>query len=129
MNNRRNTRQRDLILEIVRTMRSHPSADEVYAVAKHSLPSISMGTVYRNLRLLVEEKHLKEVRIGGNASRFDAILDEHEHFHCDNCGKLIDIPTGALTTDLTNKQELAGCSIKGYTLQIHGLCPDCAVQG
>ena len=89
----RQTRQRRLIYEAVATTSSHPTAEWVYATVRRALPRISLGTVYRNLQVLVEQGRLKAWSRGG-ATRFDADLAPHDHFFCQSCGLLLDLPPG-----------------------------------
>ena len=61
----RKSRQRDLILEELRSVRKHLSADEVYALVRRKLPRISLGTVYRNLEVLTEMGEIQTLELGG----------------------------------------------------------------
>ncbi len=124
--NRRTTKQRDIILRIVRDSHSHPTADDVYSQAKAAMPALSLGTVYRNLRLLADEGTIKEVHFEGSANRFDGMTNTHEHFICNSCGKIADIePTlGNVTTSQLHGQ-MVGSLVQSYSLNYYGLCSDC----
>ena len=87
---RRNTQQRNIIYDIVASRNTHPTADWIYEQAKKQIPNISLGTVYRNLKVLVEEGKILEIN-DGKVSRFDANISLHHHFKCENCGSLYDI--------------------------------------
>jgi Fe2+ or Zn2+ uptake regulation protein len=126
---RRNSKQRELIFEIVHMLKSHPRADEVYHIAKRTMPSLSLGTVYRNLKLLVKEGKIKEVQFESGISRFDGITDDHEHFICTNCGTVTDIePTPALKHYAFAHPGLRHLTVSGYHLVYHGLCNDCRLH-
>ena len=67
----RKTKQREVIVEELTRLRTHPSADELYAIVKKRLPRISLGTVYRNLDLLSREGVVHRLEVGGSQMRFD----------------------------------------------------------
>ena len=79
------TGPRRVILEVLRGTESHPTAERVHRLVRRRLPRVSLGTVYRNLRLLVAEGLAGE--IPGPHARFDANLDAHHHFTCVRCEK------------------------------------------
>lgn len=123
---RRTTKQRELILDIVRHAHTHPAAEEVYHQAKRKLKTISLGTVYRNLNFLVEEGLIREVQFPGSVSRYDGMLDPHEHFVCTKCGSVTDIPSTLKKKDLAKPQEMIGSgTIQSYRLDYYGLCENC----
>lgn len=120
---RRSTRQRHLVFEAVRETKSHPTAERVYEAVRRAMPRISLGTVYRNLQVLVEEGKLKSFVRGGRI-RYDADLDPHDHFSCERCGLLLDIPR-AESLPGERKLKAQGYSVSGRTLEYHGLCRRC----
>jgi Fur family peroxide stress response transcriptional regulator len=87
----RYSRQRERILEYLKGTKIHPNADMVYEKMREEFPSISLGTVYRNLHMLSEQGIILRLRSGSGPDRFDADLNSHSHFQCDNCGKIYDI--------------------------------------
>ncbi|HYM21229.1 MAG TPA: transcriptional repressor [Candidatus Kapabacteria bacterium] len=123
---RRKTKQRELVLEIVRRLKSHPTAEEVYYVAKRTMPNLSLGTVYRNLGVLVAEGSITEVTFEAGKSRFDGMIEKHEHFICERCGSVTDItPTPSMKHSPITHPELRELSVSGYDLVYHGICRDC----
>ncbi|MEO6939117.1 MAG: transcriptional repressor [Candidatus Kapaibacterium sp.] len=123
---RRSTNQRTVVLEVVKRSHSHPSAEEVYRVAKRKLPSLSLGTVYRNLGLLVEDGRIREVQFIGGAARYDGMTEQHEHFVCTKCGAVHDLPR-SLETKLIKKRggPLRNALVTDYRLDLYGLCATC----
>ena len=81
---RKRSRQREKVLDIVRSTKSHPTADWVFHEVRKELPNISLATVYRNLNLLAESGEISEVICDGQL-RFDANKEEHFHFICKSC--------------------------------------------
>lgn len=86
----RYSHQREIIREIVFSTNSHPSADWIYGEVKRSIPNISLGTVYRNLKQLTDEGIIRTIYDGALA-RYDWNRDPHDHMKCTVCGEMIDI--------------------------------------
>jgi Fur family transcriptional regulator, ferric uptake regulator len=85
---RRMTSQRRIILEELRKTKTHPTADELYVVARKRLPKISLGTVYRNLDQLAESGEILKLEMCGCQKRFDGNTHEHFHARCQGCGRV-----------------------------------------
>ena len=121
----RNTRQREAILSVVRRMTCHPTADEIYAEVRKEIPGISLGTVYRNLKLLAGTGEVALVADGGTHSRYDGCTDNHYHFRCDVCGRVFDVEE-LVDTGLDRRVAAqTGLAIRCHSLEFHGLCKDC----
>ncbi len=124
--NLRMTRQRKVILEELRKLNTHPSADEIYEVVRHRLPRISLGTVYRNLEVLSELGEIQKLELSGLLKRFDWNTKKHYHIRCVRCSRVDDAPIAPLN-QLDN--ELYGATvfeIIGHNLEFTGLCPECS---
>ena len=116
------TKQRKLIYQIVKDSMSHLSAEEIFFRAKQVMPSISMGTVYRNLGLMVEDKELRKIPFKGKSDLFDATMYDHEHAVWVECGKVVDIFIDDLKEKIKN--SLDG-DLQDYNLTINYICSDC----
>ncbi|MGD9241450.1 MAG: transcriptional repressor [Desulfobacterales bacterium] len=124
--NLRMTRQRKVILEELRKVNTHPSADELYEIVRKRLPRISLGTVYRNLEILSESGNIQKIEPGSSLKRFDGNPCEHYHIRCVSCGRVVDAP---MTPDLEIDLEQVNSTdftIIGHKLEFLGLCPQCA---
>ncbi len=124
--NLRMTRQRKVILEELRKLNTHPSADQIYEVVRHRLPRISLGTVYRNLEVLSELGEIQKLELSGLLKRFDWNTKKHYHIRCVGCSRVDDAPIAPLN-QLDN--ELYGATvfeIIGHNLEFTGLCPECS---
>jgi Fe2+ or Zn2+ uptake regulation protein len=121
---RRQTRQRQVIYEAVLSSRSHPTAEWVYDRVRRRLPKISLGTVYRNLQLLVSAGQLLVWSRGG-AARFDADLSRHDHFVCEACGLLLDLERCPAALPAERKLRARGHEVSDRVLDFVGLCRDC----
>lgn len=120
------TKQRRLIYDIVKNADCHMTASEVYLKAKEEINNIGLGTVYRNLDCLCEQKLIRKVSMPDGPDRYDGNLMPHDHVRCISCGKLMDvkIDTGALLAG----ENLEGFEILGCEVQIVGLCRECAAK-
>ncbi|HOD93792.1 MAG TPA: transcriptional repressor [Clostridia bacterium] len=121
----RNTVQREIILQTVMNMDSHPSADEVYEKLKYENPSISRATVYRNLELLAKRGKILHIEIPKGADCFDFNTIEHHHMRCDICRKVYDINILKIPKIKYDKIDSSGCIINEYTISFKGICPNC----
>jgi Fur family ferric uptake transcriptional regulator/Fur family peroxide stress response transcriptional regulator len=125
---RRNTQQRKIIYEILKNTDIHPSADWIYGEVKKIIPNISLGTVYRNLKVLKEEGLIIEIT-DGKQSRFDARTDNHFHFKCESCGYIYDIESFEISNLQTDEIENKGFKIKTMDITFNGTCPRCSGIG
>lgn len=121
---RRNTRQRQLVLDTVRELHNHPTADEVYQYARQKDSKISRATVYRNLGLLCETGQLLGIRVPGS-KRFDDTVEPHSHLMCRECGAIVDVPTSYQTGLDQSAQQASGYTEVSHTTVFYGLCPSC----
>lgn len=121
------TGPRRIVLEVVRGTDAHPTAEWVHRMVRRRLPRVSLGTVYRNLRLLVAEGLVHEMP--GPHARFDGNLDRHHHFTCTSCGRIVDVdgplcdpPTRAVSARVA---ALTGLTITHHRIEFFGRCPGC----
>lgn len=122
---KRMTKQKTLIWRILSQTKCHPTAEWVYEEARKDMPNISLGTVYRNLQLLVADGMAQELNYGKGVSRFDANVGTHYHFVCEKCGKVCDIEM-PLQKHMLLPVEDCGCGeVHRYRLEFYGVCNDC----
>ena len=117
----KNTKQRKVIFDIVANKPKHYSAEQVYQEAREIIPKISLGTVYRNLNILVEEKKLRRIKMNDGIDRFDHTRDNHDHFICYQCGIVIDIHT----KNKGYSENFGGNRVMNYEVFYRGICKDC----
>lgn len=123
------TTQRQVILEELAKVTSHPTANEVYDMVRQRLPRIGLGTVYRNLDLMAESGMILKIEVGGTQKRFDATTSPHYHIRCMECGRVDDI---AIDFQEEINQVAAKASqyqILGHHIEFSGVCPHCAKNG
>jgi Fe2+ or Zn2+ uptake regulation protein len=121
----RMTRQRRVILEEIRRMDNHPSAEEVYDVVRKRLPRIGLGTVYRNLEVLSELGEIQKLELGGTLMRFDPVVGKHYHIRCINCDRVDNAPMGVMSSVENALSEATDYQVTGHSLEFLGLCPCC----
>ena len=122
---RRETRQRKAILKILQHTGTHPTADMVYEEVRKVIPNISKGTVYRNLKILLEDRKISELNLSGTVSRYEDKKANHYHFRCEKCGKVFDLEE-PVHTDLDEKVARdTGLKVSHHQLEFRGLCKDC----
>lgn len=121
----RMTDSRLAILDEVRGCRSHPTADDVYARVRLRLPRISMGTVYRNLDLLVRHGLVRTLTEPGGRRRYDAVERDHDHVWCVSCGRVDDVNVSPSMDPQDAIEDARGYEIRGRLLSFYGVCPEC----
>ena len=121
---RRNTRQRTLVLKAVRGRCDHPRAADIYRDVSAADPRVSRGTVYRNLRLLQEQGEIMCIKAPGG-DRFDVRCDAHCHVICTACGAVADTstPYDALMDGAV--EDETGFAVSCHTTLFEGICPSC----
>ncbi|MFW6030848.1 MAG: Fur family transcriptional regulator [Halanaerobiales bacterium] len=122
---RRMTKQRKKILEVLKNTNCHPTADWIYEQVREEIPNISLGTVYRNLNVLKEMGKIMELNYGSDHSRFDGVPENHYHFRCIECGKVVDLDLD-VKDELEEKaaEEISG-EIDYHRTEFFGYCDEC----
>lgn len=122
----RSTRQRQVILDELQKLTSHPTASELYGIVRQQLPKISLGTVYRNLELLARAGTIKKIDSSGRETRFDSDLSPHHHLRCVECGRLDDAPASEdEITPAPAPVAPAGWDLHETRVEHLGVCPTC----
>ena len=116
------TNQRDVILNELRSVKTHPTADELYTQVRRRLPRVSLATVYRNLEILCASGEIQKLEFGCNLKRFDRVATDHYHIRCLDCDRVVDAPPDfdvCLTHELS---EYTDFKIIGHKLEFIGIC-------
>ncbi len=121
----RKTKQRELILSVLRSTTSHPTADWIYNEVRKELPNISLGTIYRNLKTLVEMGEILELSYGSTYSRFDGHAHNHYHFVCENCDQVLDIDMDFDFDINAQIEEKFSLTVNHHRLEFYGVCDEC----
>jgi Fur family ferric uptake transcriptional regulator len=119
------TPQRQIILEELAKVTSHPTANEVYDMVRKRLPRIGLGTVYRNLELMADQGLIMKLEVGGTQKRFDATTQLHYHIRCSDCGKVDDIELEVQSRINQLAAAATDYQILGHRIEFSGLCGQC----
>ena len=119
------TTQRQVILEELGKVTSHPTASEVYDMVRRRLPKIGLGTVYRNLELMADSGMILKLEVGGTQKRFDADTSTHYHIRCNSCGKVDDIALPVQSTINSAAQDVSNYKILSHHIEFIGVCATC----
>lgn len=120
------TKQRKVVLQVIRESDEHLTANEVFENSKTVLPSISFATVYNSLRFLKDEGHIGEIQFGNGASRYDRMTTRHDHAFCTSCKKLVDLELKLPKSLLEAAAKHSKFKPESVELTLRGLCPDCS---
>ena len=121
----RYSRQRELVLDTVRQNPRHLTADEIYTILKVGNPELSLGTVYRNLSTLAAAGEIKKLSMPGQGDRFDGNVQDHCHFYCHSCRRVLDLETDILELITERVTDATKVKITGKHLLFEGTCADC----
>lgn len=120
------SRKRDKILEYVKSVKSHPTAETIYTEIRKQNPNISLGTVYRNLDNLVNSKEIIRLKIANAKDRFDGNTFTHYHAICNNCNKVFDIPNLESLQNVDSEvSSILNCEVLSHDLIFNTICSDC----
>lgn len=122
--NERNTRQREIVFDILKSSCAHPTAEDVYFEAKKQCPEISLATVYRHLKAFCSCGEAITVGSADKKVHYDGDVREHSHFVCLSCGKIYDLPFAK--AELPEECKKGGFEVSRAECTFYGRCPTCA---
>jgi Fur family peroxide stress response transcriptional regulator len=125
MQGTKRSKQREKIFQVLKRTRSHPTAEWVYERVREQMPRISLGTVYRNLSILKQQGKVRELDFGEGHSRYDAFVDEHYHFVCEQCGGVIDLEAPRHNNLSEQLQVAVPGRVRAHRLDFFGVCSSC----
>ncbi len=121
------THQRLEILRALAEMEDHPNAEKIFEVVRERLPTISLDTVYRTLRMFEDKGLISRVGPIGDSARFDANTDKHHHFVCKECGNIRDFYSAELDKVQLPRDAQAIGDVESSHVELHGICSKCRV--
>jgi Fur family peroxide stress response transcriptional regulator len=122
---RRKSKQRERIYEAIAARKDHPTAQDVYDGLKHDVPSLSLGNLYRNIAILLEEGRVQGGEFGSGTLRYDAVTLPHYHFICEHCGAVSDFAMPTREEINEAARRLSPHQIHGHTIRFFGVCSGC----
>ncbi len=120
------TMQRKILLDELKKLKSHPTADEFFVILRKKLPKVSLGSVYRNLEALSSTGMIRKLECAGSQKRFDGDTSDHYHMRCNACGKVCDYfgngvsRIGEVLKKVCEEESFIGCN-----LEFFGTCINC----
>lgn len=123
------TTQRKVLLEVLESLKYHPTAEEIYAEIRKRHPKVSLASVYRNLDLLSENGFIKKLDTGQTQKRYDPIVKQHYHIICVKCGKLEDVDLNPFSGIEDTIENQTGYNVISHNFQVNGVCPECIQKG
>ena len=125
---KRYSKQREVVLEILRATKLHPNATTIYECAREVIPNISLGTVYRNLALLTDRGDILKLDVASGMERYDGFMHKHSHFVCRCCQDIIDITLPQADDFCNVLSRETGCDVESHSLTFYGLCNKCKLS-
>ncbi len=120
------TRQRRLVLEVVRASADHPTAAQVYERVRRRDPRIAFSTIYNTLRWWEARGQLLGFTFGDAATRYDRRRERHDHAIWTGCGRLMDTVVHLPRSTLARVHRQTGLRVTSHHVQFLGICPNCA---
>jgi Fe2+ or Zn2+ uptake regulation protein len=122
------TVQRKLILDTLESFSGHPTAEEIYAIAKQKAPKLHLSTVYRTIRWLEQEGRVSARRFeeDNGQERFDYTPFEHHHFQCSECKSVIEFESPLMDEVIKNFEDQTGVFVETASLILYGKCINCS---
>lgn len=117
----RYSKQREEIYTVLKNTKLHPTAEWVYEQVRKNDPTVSLGTVYRNLAMLCEQGRAIIVETSDKKTHYDGCVEDHAHFVCNECGGVFDVD-GYCDRSAVIK---SGFTVERTSLVYYGLCPEC----
>ena len=122
----RRSKQRERILALLRSTDTHPTANWLFGRLKKEFPNLSIGTIYRNIGILVQQGLIGRIAFGSTFDRLDANVTEHYHFICERCDAIIDLKL-PIERGLDKQVPTSeGFEVHRHAVEFYGLCPKCA---
>lgn len=122
----RNTKQKEIILDILERHRTHPTIQEIYEYARKKNPNIGQATIYRNVKRLAEEGQIIKLPNSTNESfHYDININPHIHLFCHKCNKIVDIFDSDYANIIIGMEKIHNLLINKANIMLEGVCSEC----
>ncbi len=124
------TETRKAIIQYLVTSKEHPSADKIYRDLSSAYPNMSLATVYNNLKVLVDEGFVTEIKISNDLTTYyDFMGHQHVNVVCEECGNIADFMDIDVMDIAKEAVSQTGYQITRIPLIAYGICPNCQKKG
>ncbi len=120
------THQRLVIYEELVRMQEHPSPEAVFERVREKLPSVSLATVYNNIKIFVEHGLVSELSVHHGSLRLDSNTTPHHHLVCVSCKHIEDLDEQDVEPVRLKKSLPRGFALHRLSVEVLGLCRKCA---
>ncbi|HZP44702.1 MAG TPA: Fur family transcriptional regulator [Candidatus Binataceae bacterium] len=125
----KSTAPRDDIARVFFALSRHVSAEELYAEVKRINPHVGYATIYRTLKLLKDCGLLSERHFDEGQARYEVVGEHHhDHFICEDCGRILEFEDEAIERMQRNIARRLGVTLHRHKLELYGRCADCAAK-
>jgi Fur family transcriptional regulator, ferric uptake regulator len=126
MPGQRTTRQRGVVLDVIRDARGPLTVSAVLSRCRARIPAIGVATVYRAIGLLAEAGLIQPVLLPSGETAWErAGMNHHHHFHCTKCGRVFCLDFCPFSASRIAHLP-PGFAVETHSITAHGVCPDCA---
>ena len=122
------SRQRESIKEYLVSTKEHPTADVIYQHVREEYPKISLGTVYRNLTLLVDLGEVRKISTGDGTEHYDGDTSAHSHYYCRCCHRVMDVEVTPSVEQILAASSSGVGTVEHASLLFTGICKDCVIN-
>lgn len=119
------TPQRIAVYKYLLSTKEHPSAETIYKALHEDYPTMSLATIYKTLKTLVEVNLIQEINVGEGNFRYDGNATPHPHIQCLNCGKVDDIEGISFSHLNETVKDYTDYEVLSNKIYFYGLCCDC----
>ncbi len=121
----RDTKQRQRILQLLRSTHMHPTADWLFTEMKKEFTRVSLGTIYRNLTILNRQGLINKIHSNSTFDRFEANTGPHYHAICEKCGKTEDLEMPILLELNERVRTQTDFWVRHHRIEFYGKCSEC----
>jgi Fe2+ or Zn2+ uptake regulation protein len=121
------TRYRKTVLQVLRSNHQHPTAAEVFRIVRRRRPGVAYATIYNALNWLERGGVIASLNFADAATRYDPIIERHDHLVCTRCGSLTDVNLKLSPKILTRAAKDAGFRVERHRTELFGLCGKCTL--
>ena len=120
------THQRQVIYQAAMAAKDHPTPEAIYEKVRRQIPSISLGTVYKNINTFLEAGLLREVSLHHGSLRVDANTGTHHHLVCRVCRSIIDLDEHDVEPARVRTTIPRGFRVERQCVEVIGICESCS---